>query len=638
MGLPVEDITELSVGYKLTPTEKAYDYHSTGRTSPRYTKIVCSKTTQVRFHPSNPRKRILYQSNLIATAKSTDKPVFLCGSEEKADRIFEWGKVGTTTIVGIKDGLNAWKPAYTKTLTGIDVIILYTEKERAGALEIARELLGKANSILSTEIETLDITKEEFERRITEAKAHTLPEEYHEWELSDLGNGRRLAHWAQGDHKYLWDSSYNKYSSGWYSFNGKVWKNGLEEVERLANEAIRNISLEVANSDNPDIQKALEKHAKSSQQGHKKKNMIQEARSVAGMDIKAKEFDEKKGILNVSNGTIDLRTGELLTWNREDYLTAISETRYIPEARAPRWERFVNEICDGDAELVHFLQVLFGYIITGEVNLRHFVILQGNGNNGKSTLVETIASVLGSQYSSPIPSNTYYGKTKTGAPDAVLAGLKVFRLVYGSEGEPGERLSTGKCKWMCGNDLVNARKLFDPKPQIYAPQFTPLLLTNPLPRIDDETDAFWGRLILIPFKRDFRAEGLDKSLKEDLAKEKSGILNWLVKGAKYFYADNKSLPACSVVEQAGALYRTQEDELEQFIQEECYFDAEARCRPSHLRERFNYDRSPLERWGKNHFYKKFGQKMAKIGEKQVKKAEKGGHKTYYLGIGLKPKE
>ena len=182
---------------------------------------------------------------------------------------------------------------------------------------------------------------------------------------------------------------------------------------------------------------------------------------------------------------------------------------------------------------------------------------------------------------------------------------------------------------MTGKDRVKERKPHDKNSEIYTPQFTPLLLTNPLPTIDDNTDAFWGRLILIPFRRNFRAEGLDKNLAEDLANERSGILNWLVEGAKLFYKDEKSLPPCSEVEEAIASYRADEDVLERFIQEECDIsNPKATCTAKQFLARFNRDRAPVDQWNYRHL-------KAKMSEKGYNSRISTGNKTYYYGIDLR---
>ena len=68
------------------------------------------------------------------------------------------------------------------------------------------------------------------------------------------------------------------------------------------------------------------------------------------------ELDADPMLLNVLNGTIDLRTGEIRPFRREDYITCLAPVTYDPDARSSLWERFLDEATDGDVELQEYLR------------------------------------------------------------------------------------------------------------------------------------------------------------------------------------------------------------------------------------------------------------------------------------------
>ena len=105
-------------------------------------------------------------------------------------------------------------------------------------------------------------------------------------------------------------------------------------------------------------------------------------------------FDQNLDILNVTNGTIDLKTGQLKPHRREDYLTHQIDVEYDPAAKAPRFMRFLNEIFQLDPELPKFMRTLCGYLATGRINEQIIVTCHGGGANGKSVLWGAINHVL----------------------------------------------------------------------------------------------------------------------------------------------------------------------------------------------------------------------------------------------------
>ena len=129
--------------------------------------------------------------------------------------------------------------------------------------------------------------------------------------------------------------------------------------------------------------------------------MVNLLRSEPGIMVDADDLDADPWALNTSTGTIDLKTGRLRAHNPRDLITKLTGAAYDSEAVAPRWEVFVNEIMDGDRELVEYLQRFAGYILTGDVSEQVFLFCSGSGANGKSVFVEVLASVLG-DYAQPL--------------------------------------------------------------------------------------------------------------------------------------------------------------------------------------------------------------------------------------------
>jgi putative DNA primase/helicase len=130
----------------------------------------------------------------------------------------------------------------------------------------------------------------------------------------------------------------------------------------------------------------------------KKKNrdiMIADALSV--YPIYKKEFDSDNDLFNCQNGTLNLKTLEFKNHDPNDILTKISNVHYEPSAKSPLFDAFINEVMQGDAEKVEYLQKALGYAFTADTHYETCFILYGaTTRNGKSTLMSTIMHVLSS--------------------------------------------------------------------------------------------------------------------------------------------------------------------------------------------------------------------------------------------------
>ena len=108
------------------------------------------------------------------------------------------------------------------------------------------------------------------------------------------------------------------------------------------------------------------------------------------------EFDADPYLLGVANGVVDLHTGEFRKARPGDLLrrTCNVEWQGIDTA-CPVWDAFVQEIVGEDADVAAFLQRVFGYALTGLSCEPLFVVLAGEGRNGKTVMVETLGKVCG---------------------------------------------------------------------------------------------------------------------------------------------------------------------------------------------------------------------------------------------------
>jgi putative DNA primase/helicase len=106
---------------------------------------------------------------------------------------------------------------------------------------------------------------------------------------------------------------------------------------------------------------------------------------MAPVVLEALDADQR--LLNVYNGTLDLRTGQLGPHRREDKITKLVPITYDASALCPLWEAFLDRIFEKNKNLIDFVHKMFGYSLTGVISEQVLFFLYGTGANGKSTLL-----------------------------------------------------------------------------------------------------------------------------------------------------------------------------------------------------------------------------------------------------------
>ncbi|PTM21070.1 DNA primase, partial [Lactobacillus sp. PFC-70] len=368
--------------------------------------------------------------------------------------------------------------------------------------------------------------------------------------------------------------------------------------------------------------KEFQKHIKHSRSNSGKKAMIDEIKHR--VPVLHGEFDSDKTLLNVANGYVDLTSGILHEHDINKMFSRQTRIEYTDTIDAPEWEQFLNQIFDGDQELIEYVQKAVGYSLTGSTKEQVMFILYGNGRNGKSIFIDTIADALGN-YARSMQADSIMIKQNSSAANSDIARLEGARLVTSSEPNDGLRLDEGLVKQLTGGDTVTARYLYG-KEFEFKPEFKLWLATNHKPIIRGTDDGIWRRLMLVPFAVKIPDNRVDKDLKYKLQREEVGILNWAVEGALKWQREGLQAPAS--VREASRTYRNEMDVTSEFMDECCVVGDHEMVRAGELYQRYKHWATDNSQYLMNST--KFGKEM---GKKFEKKHDMQG--TYYRGLSLK---
>ena len=379
---------------------------------------------------------------------------------------------------------------------------------------------------------------------------------------TDTGNAERLAdrHGTNLRYCYPWGK--------WLVYDGTRWHvDDRGAVVRLAKETARSIFEEAKEAPSDTAANQLGKWASSSLSESKLRSMISLAQSEPGTPVLPEEMDSSPDLLNVLNGTIDLRTGDLREHRREDLITKIAPVEHDPDAKALIWEAFLERVLP-DPEVRGFFKRLCGYALTGAVSEQILPVLYGTGANGKSTALNTLLAVLGDYGMQAAPDLLV---AKKGSHPTELADLFGMRFVASIEVEDGSRLAESLVKQLTGGDRVKARRMrqdfweFEPTHKV-------LMACNHKPQVRGTDNAIWRRIKLVPFTEIIPPAAQDKQLPEKLRDELPGILAWAVEGCLEWRRGGLRAPV--KVRQATGAYKAEMDVLGAFLRDCCELGTE----------------------------------------------------------------
>jgi len=368
---------------------------------------------------------------------------------------------------------------------------------------------------------------------------------------------------------------YNYTRKNWFIYNGKTWELDSEGRTRgLVGKILERMKKEPVyvseDLDEEAAQKALQKHIKYSRGSNGKTNMLKESEHL--LPVTAEQFDNDTNLLNVENGYIDLKTGELKGHDREKYFSKISAVEYTDKIDHPLWDDFLMKIFNNDVELIEYIQRAVGYSLSGSTEEQIMFILHGNGRNGKSVFLDIITEMLGN-YTTNIQPQSIMVKQQSGGASPDIAKLDGARLVTTTEPNDGMRFDEGLVKQLTGGDRVSARFLHENEFE-FTPQFKLWMATNHKPIIRGTDDGIWRRMAIIPFNVQIPLNEVDKHLKTKLRSEMTAILNWAVEGHKEWQRIGLKEPETIKLQRGD--YRKEMNPIEVFLEECCVIDSEER--------------------------------------------------------------
>lgn len=306
-------------------------------------------------------------------------------------------------------------------------------------------------------------------------------------------------------------------------------------------------------------------------------------------------------LICLNNGTLNPLTGELHAHSPEFYLRHKVNISWDADAACPWWERFLDEIFRDDTDKeqkIRLVQQWFGYCLIPSTERKKMLMLIGDGENGKSVLLNILMLIVGMENTSNIQLERF-GRAE------VRAELEGKLLNISPELTDKAWLLTGYMKDIVVGNEIEARRLYG-YPISFKPTARVVVSTNNLSRVCNLSNGFCRKIIMLTFNRQFTDADRDRQLEVALLAELPGILAWAVRGLQDLVQDGEFItPPSSNVAKLQCMVESEDARL--FLDECLELDPEGAVLPASV------DFSNYRRWAResgrtsmndNTFYKK----------------------------------
>lgn len=255
---------------------------------------------------------------------------------------------------------------------------------------------------------------------------------------------------------------------------------------------------------------------------HQKKQIIEHLRIMVRRRM---DIFNRTDLLNFPEGEFDPVNQTLHEHDKENYSTIRLPYSYNPNAVCPLWEKTLSEIFEEDDKKISVLQEFFGYCLVPDVRQKKALLLLGESDSGKSTILFILKALFGKENCSSVPLKHIGHPQYTPMMINKLVNIDTDVSKNAQDFEEDFKKITSGEEVTCNQKFIETFE--------FVPKCRMVLAANIFPKITDHSSAFYNRLILIPCDRIFSEAEKNRDLVETLKREElPGIFNWCLIGLK----------------------------------------------------------------------------------------------------------
>lgn len=296
--------------------------------------------------------------------------------------------------------------------------------------------------------------------------------------------------------------------------------------------------------------------------------MVREFTGIVGRhNLKSGRWFEEttKRKINFQNAVLDLDGMKLLEQSPEMGFRYTLNYDFDPNATCPVFDKFLKDITMGDDELAQVILEFVGYAISGDTCwAQKALVLEGEGENGKSTLITVIQWLVGK--------GNYSTNTLSSLKNDNKASLMDGKLLNVAEETPSKSLEESSTfKNLVSGGETTGKKLYKDT-YTFRNRAKLIFACNRLPVTQDTTHGYFRRFLIIPFRQEFsdKKGNKDPHIETKLKDELSGIFNKVIKAYQQLCSQQRFTHA-KASRQALEEYQEEIDPVRTFVKENMIF-------------------------------------------------------------------
>ena len=281
------------------------------------------------------------------------------------------------------------------------------------------------------------------------------------------------------------------------------------------------------------------------------------------LEIRTKtDVDRHTGFINLMNGRLCLSSWELLDHTPDLPSLIQLPVRYDPAATCTEFDGWLQNVLPAGDDQQLLLQLL-GYSMLQDVRFGKIAVLYGPTHTGKSTCLSLVKALLGEKNTSALSLHALDNEDRRFSRSGLVGKLANISADLSSKYLAGD----SQIKQIASGDPMQV-EFKNGQPFLYKPFATLWASANQLPVSHDRTDAWYERLILLPFDQQHKGNAADRKVLDRMTEpsELSGILNRAIDALKQLIADNTFIETEST-ETLLAEYRLENDHVDRFLSE-----------------------------------------------------------------------
>ena len=354
------------------------------------------------------------------------------------------------------------------------------------------------------------------------------------------------------------------------------------------------------------------------------------------------DFSEEKEIcakrfIVFGNGLYDAGQDRLLEFSNKYPVFFEIDACFLMDdhrCKTPEFDKFLGKISNGDKQIERLIMQMIGYLLLQGSEGKCFFVLGTQRNSGKSVLGEFIAALFDEDAVANLPLTTLGERFSLGSlwKKAINVSMDLPTKTLTEDDVSKIKLLTGECR-------INTEEKYEPVSTTFI-HCKHIFATNGTISLKVEDDAFWDRLIFVPFMHSIEKNYQDKNLLNKLLQEKDGITTKAAKAVGELIRNNFHFPEPEIAKKVIDSWKAKnQGSIKAFVEACCEFGGDKAEYSEDLYEA--YRKFCLENdWiaQSNNSLIRYIKLLPGITHTKKRKTSKDNPQSYIEGVHLKIKE